>query len=293
MGKKHNRLASLICGIVTQSLIEEVNTTPKPGLVDLSNNGSHRDMTPETFYISAKALELFWGRCFLTGGNCRGQKPAECFELLRREGRYAEKIMLKATNGVNTHKGAIFTIGTVCGAIGRLYEQGSLFWDPASIAKECAGLCSSAVENDFRSMATHDTISTTGERLYLDFGLRGIRGELADGLPGVTTVSLPCFEKALKEGKNRNDAGVYALIHLIARGTDTNMIARGGIDKAEKASGKARKLCEREELSLADVKALDRDFIQDNLSPGGCADLLAVTYFLHDWKTAIEKMMII
>ena len=135
-------------------------------------------------------------------------------------------------------------------------------------------------------MEARKTARTTGERLYLNYGLRGIRGELADGLPGVLDLSLPCFEKALETGRSRNDAGVLALMHLIARGTDTNMIARGGIETAIKAAEEARKLCAEQEFSVSKVRELDQAFIQENLSPGGCADLLAVTYFLYDWKEA-------
>lgn len=285
---ERNRLVAdgkRISQLATQCLLDEVNTTPKPGLVDLANNGSHRDMTPETFYASAKALKPFWKHCFLIGANCREQTPADCFDLLRVEGLYAEELMLKATKGINTHKGAIFTLGTVCGAVGRLWEPEKFCRDSTTIAAECARLCASSVENDFAAIEAQNEARTSGERFYLNYGLKGIRGELSDGLPGIMEVSLPCFEKALAAGKNRNDAGVWALMQLIARGSDTNMVARGGIEEAAAAAGRARKLCEEPELSLSKVRELDQMFIKKNLSPGGCADLLAVTYFLYDLKT--------
>lgn len=285
---RREEVASIIGRTVTKSLLDEVNTTPKPGLVDLANNGSHRDMTPETFYASAEALKPFWERCFLIGVNCRNGAPEDCFDLLRVEGMSAEKIMLKATNGINTHKGAIFTLGTVCGAIGRLWRETGPCRNPAVIAEECARLCASAVKNDFAEMEAQNQAKTTGERLYLNYGLRGIRGELADGLVGVMHISLPCFEKALNSGESRNNAGVLALIHLIARGTDTNMIARGGMEAALRAAETAKALCAVPILPVSRVKELDQEFIQQNLSPGGCADLLAVTYFLHDWKMELR-----
>lgn len=279
-------LMAEIAKTATQSLLDEVNTTPKPGLVDLANNGSHRDMTPETFYLSAKALRDFWGKCFLIGTETGDQPPEICFSRLRTEGICAETKMLEATEGINTHKGAIFTLGTVCGATGRLWKTNGLYRDPSDIAAECARLCAVAVKEDFLTMEARKTARTTGERLYLKYGLRGIRGELADGLPGVLDISLPCFEEALKTGRSRNDAGVLALMHLIARGTDTNVISRGGLETAKKAAEEARKLCADAELSLSKVGELDQSFIRKNLSPGGCADLLAVTYFLYDWKEA-------
>ena len=130
---------------------------------------------------------------------------------------------------------------------------------------------------------------TAGQRLYRLHGLAGIRGEVADGLPGVIAVSLPAYRRALAAGKDPNfDAGAIALLHLIARGTDTNMVARGGIKLAAEATEKVRDLLRRDPLpAMEEIAELDKWFIERNLSPGGCADLLAVTYFLHEWeKTA-------
>ena len=125
---------------------------------------------------------------------------------------------------------------------------------------------------------------TAGQKLYLHHGFPGIRGEVAAGLPGVMENALPAFRDGLKKGRSRNDAGSVALLHLIARDTDTNMMARGGVELAHEAAEKAAGLLKTKPLpDMADIAALDDWFIQKNLSPGGCADLLAVTYFLHDW----------
>ena len=126
---------------------------------------------------------------------------------------------------------------------------------------------------------------TAGQKLYRNHGFPGIRGEVADGLPGVLKVALPTFRRTLEAGRSWNDAGAIALLYLIARGTDTNMMARGGLALAQEASEKVRDLLQRDPLpEMDEITALDDWFIQRNLSPGGCADLLAVTYFLHDWE---------
>ena len=128
---------------------------------------------------------------------------------------------------------------------------------------------------------------TAGQRLYRQFGLAGIRGEVAAGLPGVTDVGLPALRRALAAGKSLNDAGAIALLHLIARGTDTNMAARGGPALAREAAEKVRDLLSRDPMpDMAEIAALDRWFIENNLSPGGCADLLATAYFLREWEEA-------
>ena len=100
--------AERVDALATAALIDEVNTTPKPGLVDLNNNGSHRDMEPDTFYRSARALCGFWGDCFTIGVDARTQPAAAAFDRLRQRGLEADSAMLAATGGVNTHKGAIF-----------------------------------------------------------------------------------------------------------------------------------------------------------------------------------------
>lgn len=281
--------AARIGALATKALLDEVDTTPKPGLVDRNNNGAHRDMTPETFRASAEALRGFWPACFHMGVETAGKAPEFAFAKLRALGVEAEKTMLDATGGVNTHKGAIFTLGTVCGAIGRLWQPEAPCCEPAEIAKGAAALCASAVEADFAAVEQSGLARSAGERLFLQYGLRGIRGEVAAGLPAVLETGLPTLEGCLRKGLSRNDAGVYALLALIARGGDTNLIKRGGRELAEAMSSLIRTKLSNKLLPTMDrVRQLDGLFIRSNLSPGGCADLLAVSYFLHDWKQQFQ-----
>ena len=273
-----------IGALATRALTDEVNTTPKPGLVDRANSGSHRDMNLATFEASIAALASYWERCVEIGQETAELSERETFARLRAAGIEAEKDMLSATGGVNTHKGAIFTLGAVCGAAGRLWRPEEPCRDVGRLLEECAALVRDAVASDLaaaRELPEEEL--TAGERSYRRYGLPGIRGEVAAGLPGVAQVALPAFETALEAGRSRNDAGVIALLHLIARGTDTNMIARGGPEEAEAAARRVRELLERSPMpDMEAVARLDEDFITRNLSPGGCADLLAATYFLHD-----------
>ena len=134
-----------------------------------------------------------------------------------------------------------------------------------------------AVEEDFRSIAG----DTAGGRLYLEHGIRGIRGEASEGFPSVRNIAMPIYTKALKSGASANDAGVTTLIHLIAKVKDTNLYNRGGVSGAQYAAQRAREIIESNPDSLKNqAEKLDKEFIDRNLSPGGCADLLAITYFL-------------
>ena len=266
--------AESIGDLAVESLLEEVETTPKPGLVDRRNSGSHQDMDITTFRASAGALAPYFRRCAAIGMETRQERPETTFPLLRQAGLEAEQAMYRATVGVNTHKGAIFTLGLLCGAAGRLWDGGG-FQDPAPLFREVSAMTKAAMEEDWKQSG-----NTVGFRLYARLGIRGIRGEAAAGLPSVSDIGLPLYREFLSQGLSRNDAGVRTLLHLIARVEDTNMIARGGMEGAKAGAEACARLLERE-FTLADVELLDDQFIARRLSPGGCADLLAAVYFLH------------
>lgn len=124
--------------------------------------------------------------------------------------------------------------------------------------------------------------STAGQKLYLQKGLRGIRGEVAEGLPSVANIALPALEEGLSKGLSFNDAAACALIQLIAQVEDTNLYHRGGEEGAAFAKESAKALGQFP--AMTEIEALDEAFIARNLSPGGCADLLAATLFLHKIK---------
>ena len=274
--REHFRLAdqTQIADTAVLSLLEEVHITPKPGLVDRRNTGSHTDMNLDTFTASAKALWPYFKTCVAIGQDTAAKPAEETFQLLRQAGMDAEKAMFAATGGVNTHKGAIFTLGILCGSIGRLWTAESPIASLTLLLKECATVGQAAAE-DFSKMDG----STAGQKLYLQKGLRGIRGEVADGLPGVANIALPALEEGLSKGLSFNDAAACALIRLIAQVEDTNLYHRGGEDGAVFAKEYAKTLGAFP--STAQIEAMDDAFIARNLSPGGCAALLAATCFLH------------
>ena len=267
-----------IAQLAVQSLIDEVNTTPKPGLVDLRNSGSHQDMTPRHFYASAEALRPYFCECVQIGQQTAAFPAYETFALLRQAGIQAEKAMYQATGGVNTHKGAIYTMGVLCGSLGRLWTAENPIVNTASIIATAAAMVSESTRTDFQNA----TGITAGERCYLQYGIGGIRQEVANGLPSVCDVALPCYEKYLEDGLSQNDAGAFTLLHLISKVEDTNLYHRGGPNGAKWAAQAAADLLKK--TSVTDILPLDNAFIQKNLSPGGCADLLAITYFLHALK---------
>lgn len=283
--KEHFRQSDRIQAstLVTRALLDEVCTTPKPGLVDRANNGSHADMDIFTFTSSAAALMPYWEDCVRIGQDTAREAPEKTFRFLRQRGKTAEREMYRATAGINTHKGAVFTLGILCGAVGRLWKAEAPCRTPEAIAAECARMYGPVYEADRQTAEVQ--ARTAGERFWVQYGLPGIRGEMAEGLPSVIYTALPALRAELKAGNSRNDAGVVALLHLIALGKDTNMVARGGPELAEAAARQTADLLERNPCpDMADIEKLDQLFIRQNLSAGGCADLLAAAWFLYDWS---------
>ncbi len=256
-----------------QSLLREVRTTPKPGLVDEANTGSHSDMDLALFTASAEALVPYFSQCVRIGMDTAKLPPEETFPALRAAGLEAERAMYAVTGGVNTHKGAIFTMGILCGAAGRLWTPEGHF-DPQALCREAGAMTKAAMARDFAALSA----DTAGGQLYRELGIQGIRGEAARGFPAVSETGLPVFRALRAQGLCRNDAGAVTLLHLIARVEDTCLYHRGGAAGARAARERAAALLPCPTLSQ--IGELDRWFVSRRLSPGGSADLLAAVYFL-------------
>ena len=260
------------------SLNQEVCTTPKPGLVDRNNRGSHKDMDIRHFFASANALRPYFCQCAETGYLCRDLKAEECFEKLRSLGKEAEKTMLRATGGANTHKGAIFSLGLLCAAAGRLNPDA---WQAETLLKECAALATGITQRDLGNLLPEQA-KTVGETLYLQYGITGIRGQAEAGFPTVLNIGLPMLKNTLEKGYDLNDAGSITLLHLLAATDDTNLIHRSDRQTQLQIRAEVAQMLEKDPYPNKEaIQALDEAFIQKNLSPGGTADLLALTYFLY------------
>ena len=282
----------------------ELYVTPKPGLVDRRNQGSHRDMDLSLMEKSARSLRSYFADCIRIGMKSAKESPEETFRLLNQAGREAEKTMFSVTGGVNTHKGAVYLFGIVLGALGRLLRQEVILSDevlptltePACEAfpvpealpetevllAEGGRIARKAALEDFEKIRElPEEERTAGQRIFLQYGISGARGEAAEGFPSLREVSLPF----LREHEEEDDALPRLLLRLITLGKDTNLIARGGFEGACEAVKEARLVFEREAGEEA-IEALDDWFIERNLSPGGSADLLALTVFLRDLECA-------
>lgn len=273
--------AKKIAATAQKALLFEVCTTPKPGLVDCQNSGSHRDMDIFTFMASTAALGPYFESCAKTG--MTEPDPEAAFCQLRFQGRLAEQEMFRATGGVNTHKGAIFTLGLLCAAAASLPKERR---QPELILERCASLARGLTNRDFADL-TEENARTAGQKLYIRHGITGIRGEAEAGFPTVLRTGLPVLEAGLQKGLSLNDAGCAAMLAILAAADDTNLIARSSRETQLRIKEEIRQLLQKEPFpSMETLKKLDKTFISANLSPGGSADLLAATYFLHFLKEA-------
>lgn len=295
--------------LALEAMLVEVSVTPKPGLVDRNNSGAHRDMSFFTFMRSAASLRSCFEGFAKSGfrAGCDGLEPSEIFPELRAVGLEAEGAMFRATGGINTHKGEIFSLGVMSACAGYLAgreeaitsrecvrgdKEAMTSWRCGQGDKEartsegicelagrmCAGLC----ERDFREAQTksHDHL-TKGELIYLEHGISGIRGEAENGYPVVRNAGLPALVKYLAEGLSMNDALVMTLMRIMEVNDDTNIIARHGLSVLEEV-----KRISGEIIDVEEAKRLDDEFIARNISPSGSADLLAVTYFIYELQQA-------
>jgi holo-ACP synthase/triphosphoribosyl-dephospho-CoA synthase len=260
------------------ALIGEVDATPKPGLVDRRNNGAHRDMDRDLFYKSSLALRPHFSEFARIGIKNSKLPPEELIGLLRPAGLAAECDMFRPTCGVNTHKGLIFSLGLL------LCSAGVLFGTRTGVDGlfEFSAKAASGFLADFHNI-TKENAKTHGEKLYAEHGVTGIRGEAANGFPNVAGLGLPSYRGYRRKGYNKNDASVLTLLDLMANVRDTNVLSRGGTCALEFVQKRSKALLELpEDERLHAMERFDDELIACNLSPGGCADLLAVTLFADD-----------
>lgn len=270
-------MAEFIATRAYLALIQEVNTTPKPGLVDGSNRGAHPDMDIRHFFASATALRPFFCRFAEAGYLDRDLPSRNALGKLRQIGKEAEQAMFSATGGINTHKGAIFTLGLLCAAAGRLPPED---WQSEKIISEAAAMTEGIVDADFAGI-TAQNAKTVGEWLYGMYGITGIRGQAEAGFPAIKKAGLPILKEGLQKGLSLNDAGAATLLHLLTVTEDTNLIHRSDLQTLQDVQTQIAALLQKAPFPAPEqIEALDRQFIERNLSPGGAADLLAATYFL-------------
>lgn len=265
-----------------RAMLYEVSVTPKPGLVDRSNSGSHSDMDFFTFVDSSVIVGAFLRR-MIAASSTQDIDLSSLLREVRYIGVEAEKAMLQATGGINTQKGLIFLLGCVCSVCGWMLAHGMQLEAEVVAARlrdMVRGICDAELQAEPCSLE-----ATAGERIYSQSGLKGVRGEAEDGLPNVLSLALPVLRHSLSEGLSLEASALQSLMALMSRVDDTTVINRGGLDALNYMKAAAREYIEAGGVKLDSgycrLMDLDSRFISRRISPGGCSDLLAIALFFH------------
>lgn len=255
------------------ALHDELALSPKPGLVTLTSNGSHRDMDARTFLRSMSALRPYFVE--IAGLGAHGAP----FPDLEQAGLRAEARMLAAAGGVNTHRGAIFLLGLLCAAAGAVAAAG---WPltPAAIRFTLTDRWGEAL----RQRALRPS-SLSGGIAARQLGLRGASEEAALGFPAVFDTGVPAMQSALARGLPAGRARLDTFFHLMAVLDDSNLAHRGGLDGLRFAQGAAREFLALGGAAHPDAihraARLALAFEARWLSPGGSADMLAAVCWMR------------
>lgn len=257
-------LPYIIAHLATQALQAELDTTPKPGLVDKDNNGAHRDMDYALMQRSIDTLHPYFVKLALLG--CADALPTHTS--IRDVGIEAEKAMLSATNGVNTHKGALFSMGLA--VVAAAHEENT-----------------DSLQATIKALAASfpDTNGTHGSKAkLLSKGTTAIKGALDNAREGYEMLFAEWLPFYIERRKERDAYTLHkTLLRIMCDLDDTNVIYRTDLATAEEVKQEARALLDS--FSKAALKDMDRHYTTRNISPGGAADMLSLTIFIGSIQT--------
>ena len=257
----------IIGHLASMALQAELDTTPKPGLVDRNDNGAHRDMDHALMRRSIQALHPYFVRLAQIGFDNLQPRHDE----IQQVGIEAEQAMFKATGGVNTHKGALFSIGLAAVALGGMACSNN------------AQLHS--LSNSIASLASlfPDTSGTHGSKAKANNKLKGALDNAREGYTQLFKAWLPFYLDRLAEGDGY--ALHKTLLRIMCDLDDTNIVYRTSMETMQEVQAEARRMLERIPETThfeAALQAMNTDYIRRNISPGGSADMLSLVVFLSN-----------
>ncbi|CRM98843.1 2-(5''-triphosphoribosyl)-3'-dephosphocoenzyme-A synthase [Pseudomonas sp. 34 E 7] len=260
-------LADRLADRAVDALIDEADLSPKPALVDRRGNGAHTDLHLGLMHASALSLWPMF-KAMAEAALEIGEIGLPLREALGRIGREGEQAMLITTNGVNTHRGAIWALGLLTAAAAL---------DPGAVTLNAARL---ALLDDRHAPQTLSHGALVAQR----YGARGAREEAQLGFPSVTQRGLPQLHKSRRQHAGEQNARLDALLAIMTELADTCVLYRAGyaglttLQQGAQAvldAGGSATLAGRRQLH-----ALDQQLLALNASPGGAADLLAACLFI-------------
>ncbi|WP_426288508.1 triphosphoribosyl-dephospho-CoA synthase MdcB [Enterococcus durans] len=274
--KQREMVAAQIAYSVEKALIAEVELSPKPGLVDAHSTGAHHDMDLSLFLRSAKSLTPFFKQMAIVSWN--HPIDQELREKIAEIGRQAEKAMLKATNGVNTHKGAIWVMGLLSSVISQKISGNESLDYPQLF--ETVGKLAAFPDSKFQTKQ-----KSHGLVVKKKYGVNGAYEEAVLGYPNLAH-ALTSYESFSTDSKEQKQ--LHMLLVLMSTIEDTCVLHRSDettLFKMQKLAYDASKRL----LPNPSFSELLRFCQKKQISPGGSADLLAAGIFLVEVKSWEKK----
>lgn len=269
--------------LAVEALIDEVELTPKPALVDSRGSGAHRDLDLATMQLSARTLEPTFAALARAS---RGRVPSATLRAeLAQIGRDGEQAMLAATDGSNAHRGAIWIVGLLVAGAAICADATDAYATTSSgTFNNAANICALAAQIACFPDRFAAPANSNGERVRARYQVGGARGEAQNGFPHVIDVGLPTLHAARHRGIDETSARLDALLAIMASLDDTCLLHRAGLPGLRAGRDGAQRVLALGGSSTvagcAALSELDRALLALNASPGGAADLLAATLFI-------------
>lgn len=272
--QRESILIKQVSSLGLKALLYEISLSPKPGLVDKFSNGSHGDMDYQSFIDSSSALAPWFGELVRAGFSFQDSDLTKALPIIRNMGLHMESAMYEATRNVNTQKGIIFLMGLSLFACGKLLSQSDRFEVEqfrSVISDICRDIVSNELNNSFQPTNTH------GETIFQKYGYSGARGEAESGLRTVFEFGLPQLKGVTKLN---DEAMIKCFLSIAANNADTNILYRRGPLVLSIFQG----LCKTalDDFNDHHYSAVIDYCQKENISPGGSADLLALTIFVWE-----------
>ncbi|WP_150776634.1 triphosphoribosyl-dephospho-CoA synthase, partial [Pseudomonas fluorescens] len=209
-------LADRLADLAVDALIDEADLSPKPALVDRRGNGAHTDLHLGLMHASALSLWPAFKE-MAEAAVAIGEVDSTLREAIGRIGREGEQSMLATTNGVNTHRGAIWALGLLVTAAA-LEPQSS---SANAVTLRAARL---ALLDDRHAPKP----LSHGAQVALRFGARGAREEAQLGFPSVLQRGLPQLKRSRAQASGEQNARLDALLAIMTNLADTCVLYRAG-----------------------------------------------------------------
>jgi triphosphoribosyl-dephospho-CoA synthase len=260
--------------LAKQALIDEVMLTPKPGLVDRLNTGSHTDLSVQLMLRSACCLAPYFSQMAQAAAGQPIGIPLR--ETVGNIGRQAECAMMAETSGINTHRGAIWALGLLSAAATAMSSEPKTATRLCTTAGQLARLADQFAPNTF----------SKGKKASNQYGVKGAKQQAQMGFPAITQHALPTLRLSRLRNHSETAARLNAFLSITANLTDTCVLNRAGLAGQTLLQATSSAILAQGGVSTPPgyrmLKQLDKKMIALNASPGGAADLLAATLFI-DW----------